>query len=102
MKAIITKYHGQTTTSPGRYSAFDADSNCATISAHDDTEPGDGHERAFRALCRKMGWCGRFVRGSHRHDGEPCEIFVWIASYPETTNTGEVTLDEIAATEPTQ
>ena len=74
MKAIVTKYHGPTNTRGARISADDGDGNRATISANGSMRPEDNHFRAAEALCLKMGWAGKLVRGSLPTG----YVFVWL------------------------
>lgn len=63
MKAIRTKYNGPTDTRGSRISATDEDGNRVTV-PYDHAENSNGnHDAAALALCAKMGWGGRLVRG---------------------------------------
>jgi hypothetical protein len=63
MKAIITKFHGPTYTKGSRISATDDDGNRVMTSSNHALSSDDRHDAAALALCRKMGWKGRLVRG---------------------------------------
>ena len=67
MKAITTKFLGQTETLPSRIVAFDLDQNRIVVSVHDCPDMGeDGHRWAARQLANKMGWTGRLATGAEK------------------------------------
>jgi hypothetical protein len=69
MKAIRTRYIGQTDRSPARWKAEDSDGNKAVVSASSSTAAD-----AVEALCVKMGWQGTLVAGGF---GGGVEFWVW-------------------------
>lgn len=68
MKAIRTRYDGQTSRKPARHVAEDGDGNRAYVSASSGT-PAD----AVRLLCERMGWAGTLVAGGFKNH----EFWVW-------------------------
>ena len=62
MKAIETTYFGPGNTRGARISATDNDGN--TIFAGYDHAAHDPHEAAAVALCEKMNWTGKLIKGS--------------------------------------
>ena len=63
MKSITTKYNGPTNTRGSRYTATDNDGNRVTVSIDHELGSEDNHDAAALALCRKMQWSGKMVRG---------------------------------------
>jgi hypothetical protein len=71
MKAITTRYIGQTNHRPARIIASDSDGNRVTLPYDGLTDDRtdylalneDPHRKAAKALCAKMGWTGRLVAG---------------------------------------
>ena len=63
MKAITTKFHGPTNIKGSRISATDSDGNRVTISVDHSLGIDERHDAAAVALCRKMGWTGKLIRG---------------------------------------
>lgn len=68
MKAIVTKYLPCTDTKGSRIKASDEDGNSVTIPFPHELSwsNGENHAAAAVALCRKMGWKGKLVRGCLR------------------------------------
>ena len=64
MKAISTKYIGPTNHRGARIKATDHDGNFVTVSYTHELSTDGEHDRAALALLQKMGWPGRWVRGS--------------------------------------
>lgn len=64
MKAIVTKYHGPTTTRGSRISASDIDGNRVSIPYPYELSGEDCHRKAAEALREKMGWKGELVGGA--------------------------------------
>lgn len=67
-KAIKTKFHGSTTTKPGRISAEDSDGHRVYVTAQtaEAEHPKGSHARAALALCKKMNWTGRLIHGGFK------------------------------------
>lgn len=64
MKAIRTKFYGPGDVKGSRYGASDEDGNRVIVSTDFALSPEGNHDRAALALCAKMGWTNRLVRGS--------------------------------------
>jgi hypothetical protein len=68
MKAITTRYIGQTERRPARLIARDLDGNRLIVPYDGDdlgpTAQEARHSAAARALCRKMNWSGALVSGA--------------------------------------
>ena len=78
MKAIVTKYHGPTENKGSRYSATDSDGNKVTLSTACDLINESDHDRIALALCNKMKWTGKLVRGSLNS----CQyVYTWLESW---------------------
>jgi len=71
MKAIQTKYLGPTNCRGPRIVATAEGGHRVTASFD---HSGKEHERAVRALCKKLGWSGRFICGG-LPDGSQCWVF---------------------------
>lgn len=67
MKAIRTRFLGQTNTKPHRIVADDGDGNCVVLELGFSATREEAHAKAAQALCDKMGWKGRRVVGWHRN-----------------------------------
>ena len=63
MKSITTKYHGASATKGSRISASDGDGNHVMISKDLSMSVDDGHVKAARTLCARMGWHGELAMG---------------------------------------
>jgi len=80
MKAIRTRFVGQTDRMPARWKAEDGDGNSAFVPAFTATAAD-----AVDALCAKMGWRGELVSGGFKND----EYWVWFEQgTPRITVTG--------------
>ncbi len=82
MKAITTKYRGQTSTKPARVSASAEGVSPVTVSvsAYDSSDAAS--IGAAIELCRKVGWYGTLAEGFI----EPgINVYVWINSNCTTT-----------------
>lgn len=73
MKAITTKYLGPTNTHGARIAATDGDGNRVVVSYDYAMTRDTRHDEAARALCAKLGWTGRLMRGSVKGG---C-VYVW-------------------------
>lgn len=78
MKAIVTKYHGESYRRGSGVTADDGDGNRARV-AWDPALNSDGnHIAAVRALCRKMGWTGSLIQGYLMKGGRMNgQVWVW-------------------------
>lgn len=66
-KAIMVKYHPETSTKPAKYSAEDDDGNRVYVSAHvDHSEHGGVAVVAAKKLCEKMNWKGKLIHGGFK------------------------------------
>ncbi len=80
MKAILTKYLGQTNTKPGRIKAYAEGGHSITISEdacnQDGRTQGQAHLYAAEQLAAKMGWFdyGGYLIGGGTPDGY-CFVF---------------------------
>lgn len=82
MKAITTKYHGQTSTKPARVSASAEGVSTVTVSvsAYDSSDAAS--IGAAKELCKKLNWTGTLAEGFI----EPgVNVYVWINSSMTTT-----------------
>jgi hypothetical protein len=80
MKAIITTYHGPTSTKPTRIIAHDEDGNRAIVSRDTNDRVETSHEQAARALCAKMDWHGKLAVGWLSPDSR---VFIWFDGFVE-------------------
>lgn len=74
MKAIRVRYLPATDTKGARLRADDGDGNSAVVGYPHAERDEDKHLVAVRALCAKMGWQGRVVRGMLGTES----VYVWI------------------------
>lgn len=77
MKAIITKYLGPTDRRGSRIKATDGDSSITVpLDSADSSEIS--HAKAAEALCRKLGWTGRYIGGGLSGRGGIMAGMVWV------------------------
>lgn len=63
MKAITTKFFGPTNFRGSRVKASDGDGQQITLGWEHALSSEENHDRAALALCAKMNWPGKLVRG---------------------------------------
>ncbi len=66
MKAIMSRYYGQTNTRPAKYVATDSDDNVG--------QSNESHLGAVRDLCSNMNLQGTLVQGGWKNG---TQVFVW-------------------------
>lgn len=75
MKAIVTRFHGPGNVRGARIIASDSDGNRVQQHCDDALTADQNHEKAARALCRKMGWTG-VLNGGDLRPGQ--RVWVWV------------------------
>ena len=63
MVAILTKFIGPTNFRCSRVKAHTSSGHRIVVPWDDALNVEENHDAAALALCRKMGWCGKLVRG---------------------------------------
>jgi hypothetical protein len=64
MQAIMTKYHGPGNVRGARLSAMSEDGIRVYVDYPDQLNGPTCHWQAAAALCRKLGWSGRYIAGA--------------------------------------
>jgi len=74
MKAIFTKFLPATNYKGAMIVAHDMDGNRKTIGYEYGVSSDDAHDLAVIALCAKMKWTGKLVRGGCKHGN----VYLWL------------------------
>jgi hypothetical protein len=64
MQTIETRYHSSTTCRPSKITATASGSGKRiSVSPRGESTDSEDHTEAARALCEKLGWCGKLIGG---------------------------------------